>query len=153
MDFWRSGEIKNNESLSRFEAAVLGTRPTTALATLAAVSFVVLVSVMYLPDAWLDSDWFQVLMPVSFKLAVARWIHADALARGWLPSRAIFYVCFTLISLLIGYPAYLLMSRGWKGALVTGGKALGLLVLLSILAAVASLVLESAMAKITETMR
>lgn len=64
MDFWRSGEIKNNESLSRFEATVLGTRPTTALATLAAVSFVILVSAMYLPDAWLDSDWFQVLMPV-----------------------------------------------------------------------------------------
>ena len=82
MDFWRSGEIKNNESLSSFEAAVLGTRPTTALATLAAVSFVILVSAMYLPDAWLDSAWFQVLMPVSFKLAVARWIHADALARG-----------------------------------------------------------------------
>ena len=153
MDFWRSGEIKNNESMSSFEAAVLGTRPMTALATLAAVSFVILVSAMYLPDAWLDSDWFRVLMPVSFKLAVARWIHADALTRGWLPSRAIFYVCFTLISLLIGYPAYLLMSRGWKGALVTAGKALGLLVLLSILAVVASLVLESVMAKITETMR
>ena len=142
MDFWRSGEIKNNESMSSFEAAVLGTRPMTALATLAAVSFVILVSVMYLPDAWLDSDWFQVLMPVSFKLAVARWIHADALARGWLPSRAIFYVCFTLISVLIGYPAYLLMSRGWKGALVTGFRGLGLLLLVLILAAVVSLVVD-----------
>ena len=142
MDFWRSGEIKNNESMSSFEAAVLGTRPMTALATLAAVSFVILVSVMYLPDAWLDSDWFQVLMPVSFKLAVARWIHADALARGWLPSRAIFYVCFTLILVLIGYPAYLLMSRGWKGALVTGFRGLGLLLLVLILAAVVSLVVD-----------
>ena len=142
MDFWRSGEIKNNESLSRFEAAVLGTRPTTALATLAAVSFVILVSAMYLPDAWLDSDWFRVLMPVSFKLAVARWIHADALARGWLPSRAVFYVCFTLILVLIGYPAYLLMSRGWKGALVTGFRGLGLLLLVLILAAVVSLVVD-----------
>ena len=152
MDFWRSGEIKNNESMSSFEAAVLGTRPMTALATLAAVSFVILVSAMYLPDAWLDSDWFRVLMPVSFKLAVARWIHADALARGWLPSRAVFYVCFTLILVLIGYPAYLLMSRGWKGALVTGLRALGLLMLLVILAAVVSLVLESVMVKISETM-
>ena len=152
MDFWRSGEIKNNESMSSFEAAVLGTRPMTALATLAAVSFVILVSAMYLPDAWLDSDWFRVLMPVSFKLAVARWIHADALARGWLPSRAVFYVCFTLILGLIGYPAYLLMSRGWKGALVTGLRALGLLMLLVILAAVVSLVLESVMVKISETM-
>ena len=142
MDFWRSGEIKNNESLSRFEAAVLGTRPMTALATLAAVSFVILVSAMYLPDAWLDSDWFRVLMPVSFKLAVARWIHADALARGWLPSRAVFYVCFTLILVLIGYPAYLLMSRGWKGALVTGFRGLGLLLLVLILAAVVSLVVD-----------
>tara|TARA_R100000322_G_scaffold145189_1_gene101329 strand:- start:616 stop:1050 length:435 start_codon:yes stop_codon:yes gene_type:complete len=142
MDFWRSGEIKNNESMSSFEAAVLGTRPMTALATLAAVSFVILVSAMYLPDAWLDSDWFQVLMPVSFKLAVARWIHADALARGWLPSRAVFYVCFTLILVLIGYPAYLLMSRGWKGALVTGFRGLGLLLLVLILAAVVSLVVD-----------
>ena len=142
MDFWRSGEIKNNESMSSFEAAVLGTRPMTALATLAAVSFVILVSVMYLPDAWLDSDWFRVLMPVSFKLAVARWIHADALARGWLPSRAVFYVCFTLILVLIGYPAYLLMSRGWKGALVTGFRGLGLLLLVLILAAVVSLVVD-----------
>ncbi|HAB09259.1 hypothetical protein Y5W_02826 [Alcanivorax sp. 521-1] len=142
MDFWRSGEIKNNESMSSFEAAVLGTRPMTALATLAAVSFVILVSAMYLPDAWLDSDWFRVLMPVSFKLAVARWIHADALARGWLPSRAVFYVCFTLILVLIGYPAYLLMSRGWKGALVTGFRGLGLLLLVLILAAVVSLVVD-----------
>ena len=142
MDFWRSGEIKNNESMSSFEAAVLGTRPMTALATLAAVSFVILVSAMYLPDAWLDSDWFRVLMPVSFKLAVARWIHADALARGWLPSRAVFYVCFTLILGLIGYPAYLLMSRGWKGALVTGFRGLGLLLLVLILAAVVSLVVD-----------
>ena len=142
MDFWRSGEIKNNESMSSFEAAVLGTRPMTALATLAAVSFVILVSAMYLPDAWLDSAWFQVLMPVSFKLAVARWIHADALARGWLPSRAVFYVCFTLILVLIGYPAYLLMSRGWKGALVTGFRGLGLLLLVLILAAVVSLVVD-----------
>ena len=139
MDFWRSGEIKNNESMSSFEAAVLGTRPMTALA---AVSFVILVSAMYLPDAWLDSDWFRVLMPVSFKLAVARWIHADALARGWLPSRAVFYVCFTLILVLIGYPAYLLMSRGWKGALVTGFRGLGLLLLVLILAAVVSLVVD-----------
>ncbi|HBP68913.1 MAG TPA: hypothetical protein DEB61_11665 [Alcanivorax sp.] len=128
--------------MSSFEAAVLGTRPMTALATLAAVSFVILVSAMYLPDAWLDSDWFRVLMPVSFKLAVARWIHADALARGWLPSRAVFYVCFTLILVLIGYPAYLLMSRGWKGALVTGFRGLGLLLLVLILAAVVSLVVD-----------
>ena len=142
MDFWRSGEIKNNESMSSFEAAVLGTRPMTALATLAAVSFVILVSAMYLPDAWLDSDWFRVLMPVSFKLAVARWIHADALARGWLPSRAVFYVCFTLILVLIGYPAYLLMSRGWKGALVTGFRGLGLLLLVLILEEVVSLVVD-----------
>ena len=100
------------------------------------------VTVGCLPDAWLDSDWFQVLMPVSFKLAVARWIHADALARGWLPSRAVFYVCFTLILVLIGYPAYLLMSRGWKGALVTGFRGLGLLLLVLILAAVVSLVVD-----------
>ena len=142
MDFWRSGEIRNNENLSRVEAAVLGTRPTTALATLVVVSFVILISAMYLPDAQLDSTWFLVLMPVSFKLAVARWIHADALVRGWLPSRSMFYVCFTLISVLIGYPAYLLMSRGWKGALVTGFKALGLLVFVLILAGVVSLALR-----------
>jgi hypothetical protein len=152
MHFWRSGEIKNNESLSSFEAAVLGTRPTTALATLIAASFVILISIMYLPHARLDSTWFQVLIQISFKLAVARWIHADALARGWHPSRAMFYLCFTLISVLIGYPAYLLMSRGWKGALVTGLRALGLLMLLVILAAVVSLVLESVMVKISETM-
>lgn len=142
MDFWRSGEIQNNENLSRVEAAVLGTRPTTALATLVVVSLVILISVMYLPDAQLDSTWFQVLMQVSFKLAVARWIHADALVRGWLPSRSVFYVGFTLISVLIGYPAYLLMSRGWKGALVTGVRGLGLLVLVLILAAAVSLGVE-----------
>lgn len=81
-------------------------------------------------------------MLVLFKFVVVCWIYVDVLVCGWFLFRVIFYVCFILILVLIGYLVYLLMFWGWKGVLVMGGKVLGLLVFLLIFVVVVFVVLE-----------